>query len=284
MWWFIKGSEDAAHFWREMCLLRGSFAVLLSWRKKDPWEGISHQDQGLCCDTYLSVFPWTVLIPLCSNKFSLISPLLLLLHLCCYPGNYTSSACVFQPRNNLKIIFKYYQVGKIFTSLKTHAWPPTMWPCVKSFQSCPTLCDPMDCNPPGSSVHGILQARKLEWVSMPSFMGSFWPRDWTRVSYVSCIGRQILYQWRHLGNPPCDLGQVNSFCWASSPATLRFDSASKLEDLNKYCSLGSVCRGTDASALGLVQVSIHETLSRVFQGAARDANHFSRSLFFNWGS
>ena len=40
--------------------------------------------------------------------------------------------------------------------------------CAKSIQSCPTLCDPMDCSPPGSSVHGILQARILEWVAMPS--------------------------------------------------------------------------------------------------------------------
>ena len=38
----------------------------------------------------------------------------------------------------------------------------------KSFQWCPILCDPMDCSPPGSSVHGILQARILEWVVMPS--------------------------------------------------------------------------------------------------------------------
>ena len=37
----------------------------------------------------------------------------------------------------------------------------------KSLQLCPTLCDPMDCSPPGSPVHGILQARVLEWVAMP---------------------------------------------------------------------------------------------------------------------
>ena len=37
--------------------------------------------------------------------------------------------------------------------------------CAKSLQSCPTLCDPIDCSPPGFSVHGILQARKLEWVA-----------------------------------------------------------------------------------------------------------------------
>ena len=45
-------------------------------------------------------------------------------------------------------------------------------------QSCLILCDPMDCSPPGSSVHGILQARILEWVTMPSSRGSSWPRDW----------------------------------------------------------------------------------------------------------
>ena len=39
-------------------------------------------------------------------------------------------------------------------------------------QSCPTLCDPMDCSPPGSSVHGILQERILEWVTMPFSWGS----------------------------------------------------------------------------------------------------------------
>ena len=43
----------------------------------------------------------------------------------------------------------------------------------KSLQSCPTLCDPMDCSPPGSSAHGILQARILEWVAMPSSRGIF---------------------------------------------------------------------------------------------------------------
>ena len=49
-------------------------------------------------------------------------------------------------------------------------------------QSCPTLCDPMDCSPPGFSVHGILQARTLEWVAMPFSRGSSWPTDWTWVS------------------------------------------------------------------------------------------------------
>ena len=49
-------------------------------------------------------------------------------------------------------------------------------------QPCPALCNPMDCSPSGSSVHGILQARILEWVAMPSSRGSSQPRDRTRVS------------------------------------------------------------------------------------------------------
>ena len=68
----------------------------------------------------------------------------------------------------------------------------------ESLQSCWTLCDPMDCSLPGSSVHGVLQARILEWVSMPSSRGSSWPRDRTCVSYLSCVGRWVLYYWRHL--------------------------------------------------------------------------------------
>ena len=73
--------------------------------------------------------------------------------------------------------------------------------CAKSLQLCLTLCDPMDHSPPGSSVHGVLQARILEWVAMPSSMVSSRPRDWTPISHVSWIGRQVLYHWGHMGSP-----------------------------------------------------------------------------------
>ena len=56
-------------------------------------------------------------------------------------------------------------------------------------QSC--LCDPLDCSPPGSTVHGILQATILEWVAIPFSRGSSQPRYQTFVPY---IGRQILYR------------------------------------------------------------------------------------------
>ena len=55
------------------------------------------------------------------------------------------------------------------------------------------LCDPMDHSPPGSSVHGILQARILKWVAMHSSREFSRPWDWTQVSYISCTGRQVLY-------------------------------------------------------------------------------------------
>ena len=79
---------------------------------------------------------------------------------------------------------------------------PCLWTfCspAKSLQSCPTLCDPMGCSRPGFSAHGILQVRILEWVAIPFSRGSFWPREWTCVFYVSCIGRQLLYHSHHLG-------------------------------------------------------------------------------------
>ena len=54
-------------------------------------------------------------------------------------------------------------------------------------QSCPTLCDPMDCSQSGSSVHGFLQARILEWVAISFYRGSSQPRNQTQVSCI--VGR-----------------------------------------------------------------------------------------------
>ena len=57
----------------------------------------------------------------------------------------------------------------------------------KSLQLCLTLCDPIDGSPPGSSVHGILQARILEWVAIPFSRGCSQPRGWTQVSCIAGI-------------------------------------------------------------------------------------------------
>ena len=63
---------------------------------------------------------------------------------------------------------------------------------VKVIHSCLTLCNPMDCSLPGSSVRGILQARILEWVAMPFSRGSSQPRDWTQ---ASCIAGRFFTLW-----------------------------------------------------------------------------------------
>ena len=65
---------------------------------------------------------------------------------------------------------------------------------VCSAQSCLTLCKPMDCSPPDPSVHGIFQARILEWVAISYSRASSPPRNRTQISCTSCTGRQILYQ------------------------------------------------------------------------------------------
>ena len=60
--------------------------------------------------------------------------------------------------------------------------------CVCSIpQSCLILCNPVDCSPPGSSVHGIFQTIILEWVSISCSRGFSWPKDQTSVSWVSCM-------------------------------------------------------------------------------------------------
>ena len=66
-------------------------------------------------------------------------------------------------------------------SLFLHLWSENVLVAL----SCPTLCDSMDCSPPGSSVHGILQASILEWVAIPFSWGSSQCRDWTRISCIA---------------------------------------------------------------------------------------------------
>ena len=74
-------------------------------------------------------------------------------------------------------------------------------------QLCLIICKSMDCSSLSSSVHGILQARILEWVAISYSKGSSQPRDRTCVSDVSCIGSWVLYHWQHLGSPNRAVGQ-----------------------------------------------------------------------------
>ena len=67
--------------------------------------------------------------------------------------------------------------------------------CVLACSVMPNFCDPMDSSLPGSSVHRILQARVLEWLTISPFRGSSQSRNQTHISCVSCIGRWILHHW-----------------------------------------------------------------------------------------
>ena len=97
----------------------------------------------------------------------------------------------------------------------SHQTPPTpkhTRACM-SAQLCLTLRALMDCSPPGSSIHGILQARIPEWVAVSFSRGSSQPRDRTRVSCVSCIGRQILYHWATWESPNWATQSFLFFCF-----------------------------------------------------------------------
>ena len=81
---------------------------------------------------------------------------------------------------------------------------PCLPMCVLSRSVVSTLCDPMDCSPPSSSVHGILQARILEWVAIPFSKGSFQPRDQThkRSNFLHLLLWQAdSLPLHHIGNP-----------------------------------------------------------------------------------
>ena len=109
----------------------------------------------------------------------------------------------------------------------------------------PIPCNPVNCSPPGSSVHGILQTRRLEWVAISSSRGSSQPRDQTHVSPVSCIGRWVLY----LLGPP---GKPSSFS-NSAPRMLscfshvRLCANHGLEPARLLCSWDSPGKNTGVS-------------------------------------
>ena len=81
-----------------------------------------------------------------------------------------------------KILSFYYRVGTTMPNTELSMWS-------ESAQSCPTLCNHMDCSLPGSSLHGILQARILEWVAISFSRGSSRLGDWTQVSCI--VGRHF---------------------------------------------------------------------------------------------
>ena len=81
-------------------------------------------------------------------------------------------------------LFPYAAPQKQSVRIIIHSWSVSNYVC-------PTLCNPMDCSLPCSSVHGILQARILEWVAFPISRGSSWPRDLSHCKHILyCVSHQ----------------------------------------------------------------------------------------------
>ena len=126
------------------------------------------------------------------------------------------------------------------------------WLVVLVAQSCPTPCDPTDCSPPGYSVHGILQARVLEWTAIPFSRGSSWPRDQTR---ASCIAGRFFTIWatgKTNSWGSCLCATKDRWLWWISPytyilmglqnMTLWHIKYLKLKDFDKMAEVGKSLR------------------------------------------
>ena len=121
-----------------------------------------------------------------------------------------SHFCLFY-EHNCSLVPCRITLGKIYGTFQGYFWRWTwiwlgfffMEPCAERgweaacllCQSCRTLCNPMHCSPPGSSLHGTLQARRLERVAISFSRRSCPSRGWTRLSCTSCTSRWILYHW-----------------------------------------------------------------------------------------
>ena len=105
---------------------------------------------------------------------------------CFHPNTGHRDACLLFTRTSQDVGAPHLSFI-LWLILYSHAPFLKTWSCflslfllpAQSLQLCLTLCDPMDCSPPGSSVHGILQSRILEWIAMPTSWGSSSSRDQT---------------------------------------------------------------------------------------------------------
>ena len=117
--------------------------------------------------------PMSALLQVCSVLIYLMKPTLTTVFITAMPCSSAFLICLPLPSILLSIYIYLWIDVYIHNSFCC---------CCSGGKSCPTLCNPVDCSPPGSSVYGISQARILEWVAMPFSRGFSWPRDQTRVS------------------------------------------------------------------------------------------------------
>ena len=128
-------------------------------------------------------------------------PLCLCLFLSLYLSLFLYVFSIYIHISFLFLMYNYFISPHIFfiicCSFYQLLFPFSFCCCHLVTKSCPTLCEPMVCSPPGSAVLGISQARILEQVTIPSSRGSSWPRDWTP---VFCIAGRF-FTTDHQGSP-----------------------------------------------------------------------------------
>ena len=113
----------------------------------------------------------------------------------------TTKSILRSTRHTYSVDFSFYTMcQQIYVAIMGSACMQA-----KSLQSCRTFCNPLDYNLPGSSVHGILQARILEWRAIPFSKGSSWPRNRTR---VSCIAGTFFTIWAIREAPWWEVGII----------------------------------------------------------------------------
>ena len=158
-------------------------------------------------------------------------------------------------------------------------------------QSCPTVCDPMDCSLPGSSVRGIFQARVLEWVAISFSRGSSWPRDRT---WVSCIAHRR-FTIRATGKPSnyqcCHKQKGTEF---PIPGSIQAEaSESPAKDIIKWLihplEQGSTC--SPCAPRNCLQnpvsvcAEVHFSLGRAFMTSSNllwDPKNYPEKMKINW--
>ena len=118
-----------------------------------------------------------------------------------------------------------------------------------------TLCNPVDCSPPGFSVHGILQARILEWIAISSSRGSSWPRDEIR---VSCTANGFFTTWTTREAPmQVKFILVTNFLkYSTCKVRYSWLSTNKLKRRERYAGQWYDCRDMDKPTTIHISLSI----------------------------
>ena len=189
-WMFIERWVDKEDV---VCLYNGIFVVAVRWLSHvcffaTPWT-VAHQ-------AFLSSTVSRSLLKFMSIELVMLSGHIILCHLLLLPSIFPSIRV-----NGILLIHKKEQCWVICRDVNGPRVCHTEWGyserhkyhvCVLFTQPCPTLRNPMDCSLPGSSVHGIHQARTLEWVAIPFSRESSQPGDWT---WVSCTAGRSFMIW-----------------------------------------------------------------------------------------